>query len=171
MGTVNYDGPLVVGIDGSQASIRALRWALREARVRAASVYAIMVWQSHAVLAGPGPLTMHPELAPHHAREQRWRDLTSIVRTCLGGESAPEVHAELLEGHPAEVLADRSMKAAMLVLGDQRHGRVADVVLGSTALRCIHKARCPVLIVPTGMDIGDIDEEAAENPGLDPVLG
>jgi nucleotide-binding universal stress UspA family protein len=168
---VNNDGPLVVGVDGSQASIRALRWALREARARDASVFAIMVWQSHAVLAGPGPLMMRPELAPHHDREQHWRDLTRIVTECVGAQSTPEVHAELLEGHPAEVLADRSTNAAMLVLGDQGHGRVADAVLGSTALRCIHKARCPVLIVPTGLHVGKANADAGENPAVDPVLG
>jgi hypothetical protein len=134
-------------------------------------VFAIMVWQSHAVLAGPGPLTMYPQLGPHHAREQRWRDLTRIVTECVGGRTSPEVHAELLEGHPVEVLAERSTNAAMLVLGDQGHGRVADAVLGSTALRCIHKARCPVLIVPTGLDVGKTSPEAGENPAVDPVLG
>lgn len=165
------DEPLVVGIDGSEASVRALRWALREARSRAVPVHAIMVWRSRAVLAGPGPLIMHPELALHLAREQHWRDLTRIVTACVEGESEQEVRAELLEGHPAEVLVDRSTNAAMLVLGGRGHGRVADAVLGSTALRCIHEARCPVLIIPTGLGVGEASAGADENPAIDPVLG
>lgn len=161
----------VVGVDGSEGSKRALRWALREARERGASVAAVMVWQSHAVLSGPAPLTMNPRLAPHHVREQHWQGLSSVVAECLGGESTPELHAELREGHPAEVLSERSAQAVMLILGDQGHGRAADVVLGSTALRCIRCARCPVLIVPAGVDVARASPEAGGNPAVDPVLG
>ncbi|GAA4617725.1 hypothetical protein GCM10023108_35780 [Saccharopolyspora hordei] len=131
-------------------------------------MHVLMVWHSHAVLAGP--LLMHPELAPHHVREQRWRELTDLVRDCVGGESGPEVHVELVDGDAAEVLADRSADAALLVLGDRGSGRVADAVLGSTALRCIHRARCPVVVVPPGVrpDQGGVEPGAASR---DPVLG
>ncbi|KAA5825488.1 universal stress protein [Saccharopolyspora hirsuta] len=160
--------PLVVGVDGSAASARALRWALVEGRRRGVPVFALEVWESHAVTAGPGPLLMYPNLAPHHVREQHWQNLTRLVHECMGAASSPEVHAELVEGDAAAVLADRSAHAAMLVLGDRGRGRVADAVLGSTALRCIHRARCPVLVVPAGV------EPEAESGGahaIDPVLG
>ncbi|MGP4016594.1 universal stress protein [Saccharopolyspora sp. 5N708] len=163
--------PLVVGVDGSEASARALRWALGEGRRRAAPVHAIMAWRSHAVLGGPAPVLMRPELAPHHQREQHWQDLNRMVRSCMGDASTPEVHAELVEGDAAEVLTAKSAGAAMLVLGNRGHGRVADAVQGSTALRCIHRARSPVLVVPTGMATAETD--AAEQGGvaaIDPVL-
>ncbi|MER7010262.1 universal stress protein [Saccharopolyspora sp. NPDC000359] len=152
--------PIVVGVDGSAASARALRWALEEGRRRAVAVYALGVWESHAVTAGPAPLLMRPGLAPHHVREQHWQELNRLVRECVGAASSPEVHAELVEGDAAEVLADRSAHAALLVLGDNGRGRVAEAVLGSTVLRCIHRARCPVVVVPAGV-VG----EHATGPG------
>ncbi|MER7078480.1 Nucleotide-binding universal stress protein, UspA family [Saccharopolyspora kobensis] len=160
--------PLVVGVDGSDASARALRWALGEARRRGAPVHALAVWESRAVMAGPAPLLMNPDLAPHHVREQRWQELTRLVRDCMGSASSPEVHAELVEGDAAETLAERSVGAAMLVMGDHGRGRLADAVLGSTALRCIHRARCPVVVVPAGVES---DPEPAGGQSIDPVLG
>ncbi|MBB5155982.1 universal stress protein [Saccharopolyspora phatthalungensis] len=138
---------LVVGVDGSDASARALRWALAEGRQRCVPVHAVMAW-SHVVLAGAGPMLMRPGLAPHHLREQLWEDLKNVVRGCMGGTTTPEVRIELVEGDSAEVMAERSAHATMLVLGDRGRGRGADAILGSTALRCIHKARCPVLVSP-----------------------
>ncbi|MBB5157527.1 universal stress protein [Saccharopolyspora phatthalungensis] len=162
---------LVVGVDGSDASARALRWALDEGQRRCIPVHAIMVWESHAVLSGPGPLLMYPDLAPHHAREQHWQDLNRVVRASLGESTTPEVHTELVEGNAAEVLTERSAHAAMLVLGDRGRGRVADAVLGSTALRCIHKARCPVVVVPKGMPERVEWNKQDGVADIDPVLG
>lgn len=164
------DKQFVVGVDGSEASNHALRWALREAKARAASVIAIMVWHSHAVMSGPAPLTMNPRLAPHHVREQHRRELMRIVDESSKGEPLPELQVELREGRPAEVLSERSASALMLVLGDQGHNHVAEAVLGSTALRCIHVARCPVLIVPAGIDVGSTSAGVG-NRAHDPVLG
>ncbi|MGI8312641.1 universal stress protein [Saccharopolyspora hattusasensis] len=170
MGTVVGYEVLVVGVDGSDASARALRWALDEGRRRCIPVHAVMAWTSHAVLAGPGPMLMRPGLAPHHVREQLWEDLKNVVRGCMGGTTTPEVHIELVEGDAAEVLAERSAHATMLVLGDRGHGRVADAILGSTALRCIHKARSPVLVVPEGMPERTGQHEQAGVASLDPAL-
>ncbi|QIZ38681.1 universal stress protein [Saccharopolyspora sp. ASAGF58] len=170
MGAVTGYEVLVVGVDGSDASARALRWALAEGRQRCVPVRAVMAWTSHAVLAGPGPMLMRPGLAPHHVREQLWEDLKNVVRGCMGGTTTPEVHIELVEGDAAEVLAERSAHAAMLVLGDRGRGRVADAILGSTALRCIHKARCPVLVVPEGMPERTEQQLQAGGASLDPAL-
>ena len=163
--------PLVVGIDGSDASARALRWALAEALHRAAPVVAIMVWESHAVLAGPAPLLMHPELAPREVHQRHQQDLDRVVSACLAGTTNPDVQVELVEGDTVDTLVDRSAEAAMLVLGDRGRSRVTEV-LGGTALHCVHKARCPVLIVPSGMDLGRRATATDVHPVTrDPILG
>lgn len=170
MGTVGAYEVFVVGVDGSDASARALRWAFGQGRQWCVAVHAVMAWTSHAVLAGPGPMLMRPGLAPYHVREQLWEDLQSVVHGCVGATTTPEVHIELVEGDAAEVLAERSAHATMLVLGDRGRGRVADAILGSTALRCIHKARCPVLVVPEGMPERTEQHEQAGVACLDPAL-
>ncbi|WP_344682666.1 universal stress protein [Saccharopolyspora taberi] len=164
-------GPLVVGIDGSDASSRALRWALAEARRRSVPVRVVMVWESHAVMSGPAPLLLHPELAPYEIRQKHREELMRVVRESLAGEAEPEVQAELVEGHAAEVLVRKAADAAMLVLGSSGHGRFTGA-LGSTALRCAHKARCPVVIVPAGMEIGGGTAGGGETSVAgDPALG
>ncbi|MBB5156056.1 universal stress protein [Saccharopolyspora phatthalungensis] len=111
-----------------------------------------MVRESHAALGAADDV---PRVGPYHARERQWQDLNHLVRDCLGEESTPKVDVELVEGDAAEVLAEKSAHAAVLILGDRDRdrgrGRVADAVLGSTALRCTHKAQCPVLVILMGM--------------------
>ncbi|MFD0487433.1 universal stress protein [Saccharopolyspora erythraea] len=165
------DGLLVVGVDGSDASSRALRWALAEARRRSTSVLAIMAWESHAVMSGPAPMLLRPEMAPHEIHNRRREELARVVREARAGAANPEVQAELVEGSAAEVLVDNSADAAMLVLGDRGHGRFGGA-LGSTALKCAHKARCPVVIVPAGVELDDDDVGRGEEQIInDPVLG
>ena len=53
-------GRIVVGVDGSQGSLHALRWALREARLRHAPVLAVLAWQFHPTWSDPGPARMFP---------------------------------------------------------------------------------------------------------------
>lgn len=55
----------------------------------------------------------------------------------------------VVHGDPKEVLLAQARDAAMLVLGNHRHGRVAGALLGSVALSCAHHAGCPVVLVPS----------------------
>ena len=54
----------------------------------------------------------------------------------------------VLEGRPADVMADAGRTAALLVVGSRSTGGLGDVVLGSTAMELVRAARCPVLVVP-----------------------
>lgn len=161
---------IVVGVDGSDASRRALRWALREGATRGTSVRAIMVWESRAVLAGPAPMLMRPDLAPHHVQQEHRNELREMVTECESETPGVAVHAELAEGHPVAVLAERSENAAMLVLGDHGRGTVSEAVLGSVALHVIRHAHCPVVVIPGGMRETTPRGGPTEQPGGDPIL-
>ncbi|RCW44458.1 nucleotide-binding universal stress UspA family protein [Halopolyspora algeriensis] len=157
--------PIVVGVDGSDASMRALRWGLQEARRWSSPVHVVAAWESHAVLGGPAPVLRQPERAPHRLHEEYRQKLIRTVRTCTADlPSPPDLHVELVEGHAAEVLVQHSAHAAMLVLGDHGRGRASEAMLGRTALRCIHKAQCPVLILPAGMGMDTTAEERGSRP-------
>jgi nucleotide-binding universal stress UspA family protein len=167
---MNPSGAIVVGIDGSEASSRALRWALEEARCRNLPVRAVMVWESHAVLSGPAPMLLRPELAPHRIKRQHQQELARIVGEALAGAQEPDVVTELAEGRTADVLEGHSEGAALLVLGDRGHRHLTNA-LGSTAMRCAHKARCPVVIVPSGMEQEKpTPEQDAPPQTTDPML-
>jgi nucleotide-binding universal stress UspA family protein len=139
--------PIVVGVDGSPASVDALRWALTQAELTSASVEAIAAWQT--------PSQYGFEV---YSAEVDWADLAEqTLKTALkdaadGG--TVDVTSVAVQGHPAQVLVDASARAQLLVVGSRGHGRLAGMLLGSVSEYVIAHADCPVLVIrsqqPTG---------------------
>jgi len=145
--------PIVVGVDGSPESIRALRWALEEARLRKTAVRAVLAWE-YPIAAGGGDLLMGPGFDPMPVelstlREWAKERLADAVRRATTETDA--VVQELAEGHAAAALCDAAKDAEMLVLGSRGHGGFGGLLLGSVSQACAHHAHCPVVIVrPAG---------------------
>lgn len=135
-------GRIIVGVDGSEASKRALRWALEEAEARHATVKAVAAWQPPDEARGLVPHRESfaaSENAARQALDGTVHDVTSAM-----GLTAPE--SDVREGHPAEVLVDEARDAQMVVVGNRGHGRFAETLLGSVGQRVIEHAACPVVI-------------------------
>lgn len=135
---------IVVGVDGSDGSVRALRWAAREARDRGGSVQAIIVydWAGNeaALLAGLGS----------QGERQRAEDvLAEAVAPVAREHPGVSIATQVLMGSAAQRLADAAGGADLIVVGSHGHGRLRHAVLGSVSEACVRVAPCPVLIVPT----------------------
>jgi nucleotide-binding universal stress UspA family protein len=117
-------GRVVVGIDGSPESERALEFGFEEASLRGAGLTAL-----HA-----------------YDRDEQ-RGLVEL--TSRWAEKHPEVDVRYHGVHagPAEALADRSAAAELLVVGSRGRGGFAGLLLGSVSQAAIHHAACPVAIV------------------------
>jgi nucleotide-binding universal stress UspA family protein len=142
-------GRILVGTDGSHASVAAVRWAAREAQLRGLRVHVVYVRDRRLPM-------------PHYAPQPRTADaalgaaageftLKAVVQEALGSRPVPDqrdgaqtgavptgtvptgtvptgtvqmdaVQMELAEGAPARVLLERSVGAEMLVLGSTRPG-------------------------------------------------
>jgi nucleotide-binding universal stress UspA family protein len=125
---------IVVGVDGSKASKRALRWASAQAEITGASLVAVYSW-------GPiYPVGIDPE---EHARNT----LLKILEGVLGAERATSVRAVVSPDAAGHLLVNEAAGADMLVVGSHGHGQVAGVLLGSVSEYCLHHADCPVVIV------------------------
>jgi nucleotide-binding universal stress UspA family protein len=138
---------IIVGVDGSEGSVDALRWALEEARVRSATVVAVVAWQPYAVGAAPlGPMVLDLREVEEEARQL----LSRSIDAAREAVAAPDVRVEgeLLEGSAASVLVSRSKGADMLIVGSRGLGGFKGLLLGSVSSQCIHHATCPVVIVP-----------------------
>jgi nucleotide-binding universal stress UspA family protein len=135
---------IVVGVDGSEGSLRALRAAFEEARLRKAPLRVVVVWQlTWSEIAVETPETLK------QAEDQAERVLDAALASVADGAgSAVEVSGELVNGHAATALVEAARDATLLVVGTRGTGGVAGALVGSVAHAAIHHARCPVLVVP-----------------------
>lgn len=137
---------IVVGIDGSDASKHALRWAVEDARARSAEVVALHAYEVPvpAPDASPAPPLDLPALvAEAHANAQQF--VASVVEEVVGHTVSVDVAPIAVEDAPARALVDASRDADLLVVGSHGHG-LSRLFLGSVGLECAQHAACPVVI-------------------------
>ncbi|MCL6735984.1 universal stress protein [Streptomyces neyagawaensis] len=138
---------VVVGVDGSEASVSALRWAVREARAVHAEVVAVHAWEP----AGPTLAPYAPPSARPTVTEQRVRAaglLADTLREALGPRIAADVHAVVTQGPPVRVLLRHARGARLLVLGRRAHGAFGLPPIGAVGRECLLHATVPVVAVP-----------------------
>jgi len=137
---------IVVGIDGSEHSKQALRWALGEARLRAASLRIVLAWKVPTYFVeGFAPVEAIPD--PTALTEAARERLDSIVYELTGGSTEVPIEKIVVEGAAAEILVEESEGADLLVVGSRGHGGFAGLLLGSVSQQCAHHAACPVVII------------------------
>jgi nucleotide-binding universal stress UspA family protein len=138
---------IVVGVDGSGHSQRALEWAIGEAAVRHAPLTIVTVHQLVAGYSGRGvPYPGDSEQAAK-AGEVARQDADKILEGM--GESRPaSVTIDARSGFPAEELLTASEDADLLVLGSRGAGGFSRLLMGSVSSQVTHHAHCPVVIVP-----------------------
>jgi nucleotide-binding universal stress UspA family protein len=132
---------VVVGVDGSEPSKSALRWAARFAALSGASIDAVVAWQPPVSYGGSYP---PPEWRPDEDAEAT---LTSTVDEVFGDQRPADLRLIVEEGNAAAVLLDHSNGAELLVTGSRGHGGFAGLLLGSVSSHCAEHATCPVLVV------------------------
>jgi nucleotide-binding universal stress UspA family protein len=141
---------IVVGVDGSEESMTALRWAVEEARLRGASVEAVHVHDPLLPVYGmdPGvPMSMGVDDIAREAESQARRLVEEMVEALeeLGGVP---VRAVVVEAPvPARALVERSADADMLVVSSRGRGGFQELLLGSVSHQCATHAECPVVIL------------------------
>lgn len=155
---------MVVGVDGSAPSLRALRWAFDEARLRGATLHVVHAYRPDKradvpvpALVGTrereGDASAGPESDPggEPAHAQADARLGAAVRMLLGSgtdAATVEVCTEAVASErPAQVLIQRSRNADMLVVGSRGRGGLAGLLLGSVSQQCLAHAQSPVAVL------------------------
>jgi nucleotide-binding universal stress UspA family protein len=149
-------GLIVVGVDGSEPSRAALRWALEEARLRTCAIRVVYAWFAHPVLVPGAPMVAEDWESLRRSAEEFLREL---VAQELGEHDGVEVDAVAPNGAAAEVLVRYARGAELLVVGSRGHGGFAGLLLGSVSQQCVHHAPCPVVIV-RGAEADDAEAAA-----------
>jgi len=137
---------VVVGIDGSAQSVRALGWAARYATAAGARVQALLAWH-YPDAAGQAPVGVAPEPVRHQTEAQMQATLNEAIAKVYAAQPGPEVETRLGYGHPAQVLIEASKEADLLVLGSHGHGAFTGMLVGSESIHCVTGAFCPVVVV------------------------
>ena len=144
MNTAHGKPRIVVGVDESPASLAALRWAAREAGLRAAWLEVVQAWERTRWRVAPYASCVRPRGTDEDPTAAGAR-LEGAVRTMLGPASAIPVTVEVAEGLATQVLLDRAAGADLLVLGGVAStGRDA---IGPVARDCLRHPPCPIVVV------------------------
>jgi nucleotide-binding universal stress UspA family protein len=131
---------IVVGVDGSDLSVEALRWAAGQAKQTGAALLAVTGYET--------PVTIF--LSPTYTEGDYARDahevLDRAVAKALGPDPDIPVEKRLVPIRPAHALTQAAEGAQLLVVGSHGRGELPGMHLGSVANFCVHHAPCPVLV-------------------------
>jgi nucleotide-binding universal stress UspA family protein len=155
-GTEDRRPRVVVGVDGSEQSKRALRWAARIAAAEGATLDAIIVWELPTLAYGYVGTGYSP-------KDEMEKVLIATVDEVFEGNRPDGMQLRSLSGGTAAVLLQASRDALMLVVGSRGHGGFMGLLLGSVSAKVAEHATCPVLVVheaPTPRD-GAAHQDAA----------
>jgi nucleotide-binding universal stress UspA family protein len=140
---------IIVGVDGSDHSRRALDWAMREA---VKHQLPLTVMSIHPPPARPATsiywgVHSYPENSfdPEIARMAVQQFVDKVAGEI--GE-APDITVNVGTGDVAEELVNASRDADMLVVGSRGGGGFARLLMGSVSSQVVHHASCPVVVIP-----------------------
>lgn len=143
---------IVVGVDGSPGSKRALDWAAAEARLRGVPLKLVSAWHIPVGLyGGMGWAGIDSEVIGGlgELAEERLQKACEDASALLEGL---EVERVVVEGLAAARLIEAASEAELLVVGTRGHGGFTGLLLGSVSQECAHHSPCPIVIVPHGSE-------------------
>ena len=138
---------IIVGVDGSGHSQRALRWAMNEAAIRHVPLTVLTV---HEAIRGyySGVAVYPDDPARTEQARQAAQAETDKVLADLDGPRPDSVTVKAVHGFPVDELIKAGHDADLIVVGSRGAGGFTRLMLGSTAGQVVEHAHCPVLFVP-----------------------
>jgi nucleotide-binding universal stress UspA family protein len=138
---------IIVGVDGSDNSRAAMRWAYDEAAHHGASLTAVMVWHSPVLPMSPPYGSLPPEGYETQPEREAATVLEQLTADLDTRKPAVDVRTSMQKGNPAKVLIELSGGADLLVVGSRGHGGFAGMLLGSVSQHLVAHAACPVVVI------------------------
>ena len=131
---------VVVGVDGSAGSVRALKWAAEEAKARKTVLKVVFAW---SFLDQP-----QGTFDPNYGEEQARAKLEEILASHAADLDGVDVERLVVNDLPASALLDQAKGADALVVGSRGLGGFRGLLLGSVSQQVANHAPCAVVIVP-----------------------
>ena len=145
MGVRRSGRTVVVGIDGSDSALMAVRWAAAEAVRRNVPLRVVtaFVWNQDQALGRIGPGAEYREIMLKMSR-RRLAEAAAVAEDAAPGHP---VEPQLIVGYPIPVLRKESCRAQLVVLGDRGCGGVSGLLVGTVSVAMAGEAGCPVVLV------------------------
>ncbi|WP_446219293.1 universal stress protein [Micromonospora sp. IBHARD004] len=140
-GQAATSGPVVVGADGSESSLRALGFAVERAQQRDVPLRVIRVWEP------PGEPWAPPGFDPEEANATARAAAEEELAGWRESFPAVEVDLRVSPGNPAALLVEASREAQLVVVGSRGRGELRGMLLGSVSQQLLQHAHCPVAVV------------------------
>lgn len=132
---------IVVGVDGSAQSGKALAWAIDEAKRNGMGILLV-----HGVEIGAAAASPYGSGLVLEQLEEAGQLVLEEARAVVVAAGLP-VDTRIEIGSSAHALIEASKGAALLVVGNRGHGGFAGLLLGSVSAACVHHGHCPVVVV------------------------
>ena len=139
---------IIVGIDGSVHSRRALQWALDEAAIRHVPLTVLTVNQAVAGISGNPVGYPGDKERTEKARDVAQEETDSLLASMAAESRPPSVTVRAVSGLPSEALLDAAAGADMIVVGSRGAGGFKRLLMGSVSTQVSHHAQCPVVVIP-----------------------
>jgi nucleotide-binding universal stress UspA family protein len=133
---------VVVGVDESEESQRALRWAGQLASWTGAELDVVAAWQRVTGRYGWGTIPVGWD-----SSAERERIVQNLLDKAFGGQRPANVNVVICEAEPAALLIEQSETALAVVVGSRGLGGFSGLLLGSVSRKVAEHAKCPVLVV------------------------
>jgi nucleotide-binding universal stress UspA family protein len=141
------DGPkVVVGVDGSESSLRALRWAADQATLMGIPLEVVTAW-TFPERPAPLDVPIHIENLDSLIDEAQ-AQLDEIVDDAIPASRREHVRTRVIRGDAPQVLLHEAEGATLLVVGTRGRRELERLLLGSVSDRCVRQSHCPVTVVP-----------------------
>lgn len=132
---------VVVGVDGSEESVHALRWAADHVRQVGGILHAVTIWHQ------PVQFGYHLTYTDAELQKQGQGALDSALARVKPDFPSVDIRPKLIRGHVVDEFVKLSEQADLLVVGDKGHGAFTGMLVGSVAVKIVHHAACPVTVV------------------------
>ncbi len=137
---------IVVGVDGSPSSIKALEWALGQANLTGGTIDAVCAWHY------PSSFGVPPRTVPITGRwpKRPWPRRSRPRGTRIADYAAVAVRPIVIKAPPPRALLEQAQHASLLVVGFRGHSGLTEALLGSVTQHLAHHAPCALVIIRDG---------------------
>jgi nucleotide-binding universal stress UspA family protein len=132
---------VVVGVDGSENSVEAVRWAVDYARAKGLNVRVISAFDI------PWRIFITPTSTDENYADAAKEALDSTMERAFPDGTDLQIKRQVVQGRPELALGAASKNAVVLVIGSHGVGLLPGVTLGSVANYCVNHASCPVVVI------------------------